>query len=172
MTLSYELRVHSRDVNVLGVVIGQHVGYDVIIRDETNNIINIQSVDLMGTSPINGSIYFANFSGSDYIQSGNIIAPTKAYKDGKWQTIDAQWLEDNHYKSFSIPLENNKTIDTLNHIKLFGDLVDKLNSSGIKFDYEASGQNCNSFADYINKKFFPNIDIWDTLGEGNYLGQN
>ena len=172
MSLSYELRVHSRNVDALGTAIGSHTGYDLITKDETGKIINIQSVDLIGTSPINGSSYFTEYSSSQIIQVGDTIAPNKIFKDGIWHDVDSTWIENNNYKSFNVPVDSNNARDIFNKIRVFSELTNSLYTQGLKFDYEAGGQNCNSFVNYINQILFPDINIWDILGNGNYTGKD
>ncbi len=172
MTLTYELHVHSRNVDALGTSVGSHTGYNLITRDETGNIVNIQSVELMGTFPFNGSSYFVDYNSSHIVQSGDIIAPDKIFKDGQWQDVDITWLESNNYKNINIPMNSSDAQNIFNQIKLFADLTNKLYNQGLKFDYETAGQNCNSFTNYINQALFPNIDIWNILGEGTYIGKD
>lgn len=135
MSLSYELRVHSRNVDALGTAIGSHTGYDLITKDETGKIINIQSVDLIGTSPINGSSYFTEYSSSQIIQVGDTIAPNKIFKDGIWHDVDSTWIENNNYKSFNVPVDSNNARDIFNKIRVFSELTNSLYTQGLKFDY-------------------------------------
>ena len=53
---TYELRIHKYDLIRLGINIGEHTGYDLIITDSSGNV-SIKSIDLLEDDNGNISIY-------------------------------------------------------------------------------------------------------------------
>ena len=102
MTITYELRVHSRDVSIAGIDLNKHTGYDLIAYDENGTAISIQTVDLNALSPLSGPIDFKMYSETLNIPIGGDIIPSKVYVDGEWENTSQQWVSENQYKNVAL----------------------------------------------------------------------
>ena len=176
MTITYELRAHSRDVSIAGIDLNKHTGYDLIAYDENGTAISIQTVDLNALSPLSGPIDFKMYSETLNIPIGGDIIPSKVYVDGEWENTSQQWVNENQYKNVALPLSSEDALEAFNKIKSYATLANTFLDMGLPISYDPTKQNCNSFVAEMNRNFMPEIDVFDELNKDeetpyHYIGE-
>ena len=173
----YKLIAYSRDVVILGTDTGKHTGYALVeyvdgqpIRMKTVEVTADSVIDEMRFSQTNDWVAV-----DEDLSNHDRIVPTQVYESGSWFTPDRNWVDDRGYKSAVLPIEGDVS-DIFNKISQNADLFNRLADEGIGFSYDALNQNCNSWCNYINDKYFSEIDIFNELnsinGANAYIGSN
>ena len=171
----YKLIAYSRDVAIVGRP--KHTGYALVeyvdgqpIRMKTVEVTADSVIDEMRFSQTNDWVAV-----DEDLSNHDRIVPTQVYESGSWFTPDRNWVDDRGYKSAVLPIEGDAS-DIFNKISQNADLFNKLADEGIGFSYDALNQNCNSWCNYINDKYFSEIDIFNELnsinGANAYIGSN
>lgn len=164
---TYELRIHKYDLIRLGINIGEHTGYDLIITDSSGNV-SIKSIDLLEDD--NGNIYF------DIVNSTGVQQMSIQNSDGNGnkmvymhEGITQEFIENTHYATNDSIAEGDEALSVFNKILLEAKIINIYNK---KIEYELLGRNCNSSTQYFASKYLPGQDVFSELPEGDYYGRN
>ena len=173
---TYQLKVHSRDLAVIGGSLVSHTGYDLIETKSDGSII-VHSLDLMN---VNGKIYITEVKDKAFSWPQDnlpiLYLPEKIFFGDVTdintpnQEVTVDFARENHFLQISLASgpEAKEIFDKILFDAKFRNALSSIEDGLI--DYDPFGPNCNTWTNYVAKTYLGQ-DILSNL-VGNYPGKD
>lgn len=173
MTVTYELRAHSRNVNVDlnpeepgETPVGKHTGYDLITY--VNGVpTKIESVDLYrDNGNINFDIRNQLVNRELYEATGEVVG-TYIWYNNEEQLASSYFLGKIEYQTTNVLATDQIAVNIFNKIKLEATLLSDLSTN---LDYNLLFRNCNTCTNYFGQKYLGINNVCSMFLTGSYAG--
>ena len=173
---TYQLKVHSRDLAVIGGSLVSHTGYDLIETKSDGSII-VHSLDLMN---VNGKIYITEVKDKAFSWPQDnlpiLYLPEKIFFGDVTdintpnQEVTVDFARENHFLQISLASgpEAKEIFGKILFDAKFRNALSSIEDGLI--DYDPFGPNCNTWTNYVAKTYLGQ-DILSNL-VGNYPGKD
>lgn len=175
MTITYELKAHSRNVNVDlnpgkpgETPIGKHTGYDLITYIDGVPT-RIESIDLYkDDGNINFDIRSQLVNRELYETTGEVFG-TYMWYDNKEELVSSYFLMGLEYQTTPALATGEDAAKKFYKIKLEATILKQL---GNNLDYDFDDRNCNTSTNYFGQEYLGINDVCSMFLTGSYIGSD